>query len=102
MNSIETLPKSVEYDGDVYFLGLHITAWNKYCICYNGMEKDEMGVRKTILSVVVEGERPDMPESKIPNDVTEIADAVDIDDAVRITKTRINMNFKPVLRYEKS
>ena len=58
-----------------------------------------MGDRKTILSVVVEGERPDKAAYKIPDDITTIADAIDIDDAVRITRTRINKNFKSILRY---
>ena len=99
MNTIETLPKSVECDGDVFFLTMYITAWDKYCLCYRGMEKDEGGNRKTILSVVVEGECPDKPEYKIPDDINIIADAVDFDDAVRIIRTRINKNFKSILRY---
>lgn len=99
MNSIETLPKSVECGGDTYFLSIYITAWDKYCLCYRGMEKDERGDRKTILSVVVEGERPDKPAYEIPDDITVIADAIDLDDAVRITRIRINKNFKSILRY---
>lgn len=101
MNTIETLPKSVEYRGHVYFLSMHITAWGKYCICYKGMEKNEMGDLDTILSVVVEGECQAEAEFKIPDDIHEIADAVDIDDAVRITSVRINRNFEPFLRYSK-
>ena len=96
---IETLPKSVECGGDTYFLSMYITAWDKYCLCYRGMEKDEMGVRKSILSVVVEGERPGKPAYEIPDDITVIADAIDLDDAVRITRIRINKNFKSILRY---
>ncbi len=96
---IETLPKSVECGGDTYFLSMYITAWDKYCLCYRGMEKDEMGVHKSILSVVVEGERPDKPAYEIPDDITVIADAIDLDDAVRITRIRINKNFKSILRY---
>lgn len=99
MNSIETLPKAVEYNGKYYFLKLHITAWDKYCICYQGLEKDEIGALKTILSVVVEGEHPEQSEYEFPNSVTEIANAVNLDDAVRITNTRIKRYFKPVLRY---
>ena len=99
MNTIETLPKSVECGGDTYFLSMYITAWDKYCLCYRGMEKDEMGVRKSILSVVVEGERPGKPAYEIPDDITVIADAIDLDDAVRITRIRINKNFKSILRY---
>ncbi len=98
----ETLPKYVEYNGKGYFLSLHITAWDKYCICYKGLEKDEFGGRKTILSVVVEGERPELPEYKIPDDIEDIADAVNLEDAVRITNTRIKRAFKPVLRYTKN
>lgn len=99
MNTIETLPKSVECGGDTYFLSMYITAWDKYCICYRGMKKNEMGDRNTILSVVVEGERPDKPAYEIPDDITTIADAIDIDDAVRITRIRINKNFETILRY---
>ena len=99
MNTIETLPKMVEYNDRAYFLSIHITAWNKYCICYVGLEKDELGGRKTILSTVVEGKNPDVPEYEIPDDINDIADAVDLDDAVRITNTRIEKHFKLVLRY---
>lgn len=89
----------VEYNDRTYFLSMHITAWNKYCICYAGLEKDELGARKTILSTVVEGEKPNAPEYEIPDDINVVADAVDLDDAVRITNTRIAKHFKPVLRY---
>ena len=99
MNTIETLPKSIECGGDTYFLSMYITAWDKYCLCYRGIKKNEQGDRNTILSVVVEGEHPDKPAYEIPDDITVIADAIDFDDAVRITRIRINKNFKSILRY---
>lgn len=102
MNSIESLPKSLEYKGRTYFLNMHITAWGKYCLSYAGLEKDELGVRKLILSAVVEGERPGEPENQIPEGVEAIADAVSLDDAVRIVNTRINKAFVSILRYKES
>ena len=99
MNTIETLPKSLECGGDTYFLSMYITAWDMYCICYKGMEKDEHGDRNTILSVVVEDNRPDKPQYEIPDDINTIAVAIDLDDAVRITRIRINKKFKSILRY---
>jgi hypothetical protein len=96
MNTFETLPKSLEYDGDIYFLGVHITAWDKYCIRYKGMEKDpKTGERNTILSCVVEGRR------RKAENIDDIADAVDFDDAVEITKSRIEKHFKVVEKYVK-
>lgn len=92
-NSIETLPRIIEYSGDLYSLNLYVTAWDKLCLSYIGWEKDEDGGRKNILSVVVEG-----PNKMRYNDQSDnidcIADAVDLEDAVEITRTRINKFFK--------
>jgi hypothetical protein len=103
MNKIETLPKYVQYMGDTCFLKMHITAWGKYCLCYEGLEKDETGNRVTILSVVVEGEHenPDAVNSRgfVPDSIFDIADAVDIDGAVDITLERIKKHFELVWTY---
>ena len=34
MVNIDSLPKSIEYNDNVYMLNMHVTAWNKLCICY--------------------------------------------------------------------
>ena len=96
MNTFETLPKSLEYNGDIYFLGVHITAWDKYCICYKGMGKDRnTGEHNVILSCVVEGKKREA------ENIDDIADAVDFDNAVEITKSRIEKHFKVVEKYVK-
>lgn len=84
----------IEYAGDHYSFNLYVTAWDKLCISYIGLEKDEIdGKKKKILSVVVEG--PDKPRYNRQSDNLDcIADAVDLEDAVEITRTRINKFFK--------
>ena len=92
MNTIETLPRVIYYKDDTYFLELHITLWDKYCLCYKGIKRDEFGNRNTILSTVVEG-----PGKRNYGDNVEgISDAVDLDDAVEIIRARINTHFKTV------
>ena len=34
MINIDSLPKSIKYNGEAYFLNLHVTAFNKICVCY--------------------------------------------------------------------
>ena len=98
-NSIETLPRMIEYDGDLYSLEVYVTAWDKLCLSYIGWEKDEDGGRKKILSVVVEG--PDKPRYNRQSDNLDcIADAVDLEDAVEITRTHINRFFKMMEKKE--
>ena len=91
-NSIETLPRMIEYDGDHYSLEVYVTAWDKLCLSYIGWEKDEDGGRKKILSVVVEG--PKEKYNTQYDNVDCIADAVDLEHAVDITRQRINNFFK--------
>lgn len=49
MNTLELLPKSIDYKGSTFFLQVHVTAWGHLCICYK-----ECGGDKKILIYVVE------------------------------------------------
>ena len=95
MVNIDSLPKSIEYNGNIYMLDLHITAWNKLCVCY----KYEVGsgsfaecIRKDpnfqhlILSQVVE---PDCKEIMHTDDVTDIVDVGNWEDAFVVLEDRI-------------
>ena len=75
MVNIDSLPKSIEYNGNVYMLDLHITAWNKLCVCYQYIfgPKDalEKKIEYSVLSQVVE---PDCKEIRQTDEVIDIVD----------------------------
>lgn len=52
MNTLELLPKSIDYKGSTFFLQVHVTAWGHLCVCYK-----EFGGTKTILCYVVEKDK---------------------------------------------
>ena len=93
-NSVETLPKMIEYQDGVYFLHIHVTAWGNLCLLYKGLSKDEK--YNTILSVVVEGPNKE-PYFRQLDNLDKIADAIDLNDAVEITQARIDKFFKTVV-----
>ena len=90
MNTIETLPKTVIYDGQAYFLNLHVTAWGKLCVSYKGIDRGADGCYPNIFSTVVEGESKKAPHLEGADWVEGITDSKDLDDAVTITKVRID------------
>ena len=75
MVNIDSLPKSIEYNDNVYVLNMHVTAWNKLCICYQYIfgPKDalEKKIEYSILSQVVE---PDCKGVRYTDEVTDIVD----------------------------
>ena len=58
MINIDSLPKSIERNGEIYTLDMHVTMWNKLCVSYkySGGPKDatEKKIEYFILSQVVE------------------------------------------------
>ena len=91
MNIIETLPKTFEHNGVTYTLSMHVTAFNRLCICYREM----LGNRNILCSVCVE------PENKPIN----IEDTVDfalndhvgnertLDAAAKMLKNYVNKTY---------
>ena len=75
MINVDSLPKSIEYNGNIYMLDLHITAWNKLCVCYQYIfgPKDALDkkIEYTILSQVVE---PGCEETRQTDEATDIVD----------------------------
>ena len=75
MINIDSLPKSIEYNGNVYMLDLHITAWNKLCVSYKYEGGSKRAIEKKIeyfiLSQVVE---PDCKEIRQTDEVIDIVD----------------------------
>ena len=59
MNTLELLPKSIDYKGSTFFLRVWVTAWNKLCVGYKDLlgKKDISGNTKTILCYVVEKDK---------------------------------------------
>lgn len=90
-NSIELLPKAIEFnDGRYYELKIYVTAWFKLCLSYCNPFRRSSGCLSeddNILSVVVEGDNK--IEKKMTNDYTEIFDAFDVEEAIDITLRRI-------------
>ena len=75
MVNIDSLPKSIDYNGNIYMFDLHITAWNKLCVCYQYIfaPKDALDkkIEYSILSQVVE---PDCKEVRQTDEVIDIVD----------------------------
>ena len=91
MNIIETLPKTFEHNDVTYTLSMHVTVFNRLCICYREM----LGNRNILCSVCVE------PENKPIN----IEDTVDfalndhvgnertLDAAAKMLKNYVNKTY---------
>ena len=90
MVNIDSLPKSIEYNGNVYMLHMHVTAWNKLCICYQYIfgPKDalERKIEYSILSQVVE---PDCKEVRHTDEVIDIVDAKSWDEGFEVLSNRV-------------
>lgn len=90
MINVDSLPKSIEYNGNIYMLDLHITAWNKLCICYQYIfgPKDalEKKIEYSILSQVVE---PDCKEVRHTDEVIDIVDVRSWDEGFETLSDRV-------------
>lgn len=91
MINIDSLPKSIEHNGEVYMLDMHVTMWNKLCVSYkySGGPKDAMEkkIEYFILSQVVE---PDCKEIEYSDNVTDIVDVRSWELAFSVLSARIN------------
>lgn len=85
MNSIETLPVSIERNGAIYTLDVYVTAWSKLCVSYRNiiLPPDKY------CSVVVE---PHNYTSKPNIENESIGNARNLDDAVEMIKEYIENN----------
>lgn len=90
MINIDSLPKSIKYKGEVYFLHLGVTAWNKIVVCYqyafSPREAMEKKIEYSILSQVVE------VDNVVPNYSFDVEDIVDVNStemAFNILSSRI-------------
>jgi hypothetical protein len=90
MVNIDSLPKSIEYNDNVYVLNMHVTAWNKLCICYQYIfgPKDalEKKIEYSILSQVVE---PDCKEVRHTDEVIDIVDVKSWDEGFETLSDRV-------------
>jgi len=91
MINIDSLPKSIEHNGEIYMLDMHVTMWNKLCVSYkySGGPKDAMEkkIEYFILSQVVE---PDCKEIRHADDVTDIVDVGNWENAFIVIEDRIH------------
>ena len=91
MINVDSLPKSIEYNGNVYMLDLHITAWNKLCVSYKyegGSKRAiEEKIEYFILSQVVE---PDCKEIRQTDEVIDIVDVRTWEEAFDVLSARLN------------
>ena len=87
MNTIELLPKEIEVNEKIYGLRMHITAWQKICLCYS----NEMKLNDYILSQVVESEMAIKP--KFSECMQDIVDVPDLDSAVAMMQLRLKDGF---------
>lgn len=84
MNTIELLPKEIEINDKLYGLRLHVTAWDKFCLCYSNVMK----LGEHILSQVVESEMTTKPE--FSECMQDIVDVPDLNSAVAMMQLRLN------------
>ena len=83
MNAIELLPKEIIINEKIYGLGMHITAWQKICLCYSNVTKPI----DYILPQVVESEMTTKPE--FSECMQDIVDVPDLDSAVLVMQMRL-------------
>lgn len=100
MINIDSLPKSIKYNGEVYFLHLHVTAFNKICICYqyafSPKEAHEKNIEYNILSQVVEP-KMNIDEVKVIEKTSNVKDIFDVPDselAFDYLSTRLNQALR--------
>ena len=90
MINIDSLPKSIEHNGNVYMLDLHITAWNKLCVSYKYEGGPKRAIEKKIeyfiLSQVVE---PDCKEVRHTDKVIDIVDVRSWDEGFETLSDRV-------------
>ena len=90
MVNIDSLPKSIEYNGNVYMLDLHVTAWNKLCVSYKYEGGSARAIQKKIeyfiLSQVVE---PDCKEIRQTDEVIDIVDVRTCEEAFDTLGSRL-------------
>ena len=91
MINIDSFPKSIKYNGNVYFLHLGVTAWNKILVCYqyafSPLEAMEKKIEYSILSQVVE---PDNASPNYSNNVEDIIDVKSTELAFNVLSARLN------------
>lgn len=85
MNSIETLPLSIERNEKVYNPCVYVTAWNKLCVSYNNISDRT----DKYCSVVVEKNKPAIAPCF---DNCNIGDAPTLDEAVEMIRDFILNN----------
>lgn len=85
MNSIETLPISIERKGGIYTLEVYVTAWNKLCVAYRNI----IVPADKYCSVVIE---PNNYSSKPNIENESIGNARNLDDAIEMIKEYIENN----------
>ena len=85
--NIESLPKNSEVNGVVLSLAMHVTAWNKLCLCYKPIFKGHNDSDKYVLSQVVEPEMTANPE--FSECIWDIVDVPTFDKAVEMMSIRI-------------
>jgi len=94
MVNIDSLPKSIKYNGNIYFLHLGVTAWNKIVVCYqyafSPREAIEKKIEYSILSQVVE---PDNVSPNYSNNVEDIVDVKSTELAFNVLSARLNTAF---------
>ena len=93
--SIDTLPKVIVCENELYSLSMHVTAWNKLCLCYKKMfpSKDlKESFKDTIFSQVVENNIFIVPE--FSECVYDIVDVPDFERAVDMLFYRVKDGFK--------
>ena len=90
MINVDSLPKSIEYNGNVYMLNMHVTAWNKLCVSYKyeggSMRAIEKKIEYLILSQVVE---PDCKQIRRTDEVTDIVDVKSWDEGFEVLSDRV-------------
>ena len=90
MINIDSLPKSIEHNGEIYMLDMHVTMWNKLCVSYkySGGPKDAMDkkIEYFILSQVVE---PGCKEIRQTDEVIDIVDVRTWEEAFDILGSRL-------------
>lgn len=92
MHKIETLPREIKYNGNYYFLNVHITAWGKLCVGYKIMDPRNSD-NVYILSNVIDTKGAEKRQCNI-HGILNINDVNNFNEAVEILEKRVNNSLK--------
>lgn len=101
MINVDSLPKSITYNDEIYFLNLHVTMFNKICVCYQYAFTPrlarEKNIEYNIFSQVVEP-KMNIDDIKVIEKTSNVEDIFDVPD-FELAFDYLSARLNQALRY---